>query len=453
MCDTMVALSSATRCKRVLFAKNSDRQPNEPHVLIRVPRRHYEPGTALECTYITIEQAEETYGVFLLKPSWIWGCEMGGNEFGLNIGNEAVFTREKYEESALTGMDMVRLALERCRTAQEAVHFIISLLDKYGQGGNCGYEKDFTYHNSFLIADLDSAWVLETAGQYWAAERVQGVRSISNSLSIGKSFDLAHPELITHAIEKGWCKSEQDFDFARCYSDPLYTFFSGSKIRRQSTQSQLERNQGNIDIEVMKSILRSHHSSIEGRQFACASLKSVCMHGGGPIGDHTTGSYIVSMAEPQIYWVTGSSTPCLSVYKPISMNTAEGIIFAEEDIHAAVEFWNKRELIHRMVLAKQVPDLKSYLMERDRLEESWQQMIQEVMEEDGGGPDQESRLKGIEELAWREEESLVTRIINDNKDNLPRWGGNPFFRRYWRKQTSGGNVRRYKPESHNNWSD
>ena len=99
---------------------------------------------------------------------------MGGNEFGLNIGNEAVFTREKQGPPALLGMDMLRLALERCRTSEEALHFMIELLQRYGQGGNCGYEKPFYYHNSFLIADPTSAWVLETAGQYWAAQKVKG---------------------------------------------------------------------------------------------------------------------------------------------------------------------------------------------------------------------------------------------------------------------------------------
>lgn len=86
----MVALGNSTLNGKVIFAKNSDRQPNEPHIMIRIPRKAYPKGSKVKCTYIEIDQAPETFEVLLLKPSWIWGCEMGGNEFGLNIGNEAV---------------------------------------------------------------------------------------------------------------------------------------------------------------------------------------------------------------------------------------------------------------------------------------------------------------------------------------------------------------------------
>src|SRR5690554_5343005 len=179
MCDTMVALGDATKDGSVIFAKNSDRQPNEPHLILRIPRNRYPKGKKLKCTYIEIDQVEETYEVLLLKPSWIWGAEMGSNEFGLTIGNEAVFTKENYGEPALLGMDMLRIALERCKSSEDALNLIIHLLETYGQGGNCGYQKRFTYHNSFLIADRNSAWVLETAGQYWVAEKVKSIRSIS----------------------------------------------------------------------------------------------------------------------------------------------------------------------------------------------------------------------------------------------------------------------------------
>lgn len=48
---------------------------------------------------------------------------------------------------------LVRLGLERSKSAKEAVDVITSLLEKYGQGGPCNQSKDLFYHNSFLIAD------------------------------------------------------------------------------------------------------------------------------------------------------------------------------------------------------------------------------------------------------------------------------------------------------------
>ena len=49
------------------------------------------------------------------------------------------------------------------------------------------------------------------------------IYSISNRLSIGREYDMAHPRLISHAIEKGWCRSNEDFDFSKCYSNKLIT--------------------------------------------------------------------------------------------------------------------------------------------------------------------------------------------------------------------------------------
>ena len=129
MCDTMGKLFD----NYAIFAKNSDRSPNEPQVV-----EYFEAKVHLEktvkTTYIEVDQVEKTKAFVLSRPTWLWGGEMGVNECGVCIGNEAVFTKGKYNKTGLTGMDMVRLALERSKTAKEALECIIGLLEKYGQG-------------------------------------------------------------------------------------------------------------------------------------------------------------------------------------------------------------------------------------------------------------------------------------------------------------------------------
>ena len=158
MCDTFVALSEATVTGSVIFAKNSDREPNEAHEVVHVPAAEHAPGAQVRCTYITIPQVERTNALLLGKPYWIWGAEMGANSHGVVIGNEAVFTKLPYEkEPGLIGMDLLRLGLERADTAEAAVTVMTELLTTYGQGGNCGHTHDFRYHNSFLVADPSEA--------------------------------------------------------------------------------------------------------------------------------------------------------------------------------------------------------------------------------------------------------------------------------------------------------
>lgn len=71
-----------------------------------------------------------------------------------------------------------RLALERAKSAKEALHVIVDLLEEHGQGGPCSdLVQEHVYHNSFLIADTQEAWVLETARELWVAEHIT-----SNSL-------------------------------------------------------------------------------------------------------------------------------------------------------------------------------------------------------------------------------------------------------------------------------
>uniref|UniRef100_A0A3B4FL90 Secernin 3 n=1 Tax=Pundamilia nyererei TaxID=303518 RepID=A0A3B4FL90_9CICH len=190
-CDTFVALPPSTEGQRIIFGKNSDRPCDEVQEVVYFPATDYAAGEKVECTYIEIEQVAHTYAVVLSRPAWLWGAEMGANEHQVCIGNEAVWGRQSADgEEALLGMDLVRLGLERADTAENAVTVITELLEKYGQGGSCMEdESSFTYHNSFLISDRKEAWLLETSGKYWAAERVEGHITAETMMDILRDKD------------------------------------------------------------------------------------------------------------------------------------------------------------------------------------------------------------------------------------------------------------------------
>ncbi|RLW11157.1 hypothetical protein DV515_00001635 [Chloebia gouldiae] len=187
-----VAFPPCSKDGLVVFGKNSARPRDEVQEVVYFAAAEHDPGSKVECTYIEIEQVPKTHAVVLSRPSWLWGAEMGANEHGVCVANEAVVTREPASESeALLGMDLVRLGLERGATAKEALDVIVALLEEHGQGGN--YYEDgsscHTFQSAFLIVDRNEAWILETSGKYWAAEKITGDVSAQAMIDVLRDKD------------------------------------------------------------------------------------------------------------------------------------------------------------------------------------------------------------------------------------------------------------------------
>ncbi|XP_076033518.1 secernin-2 isoform X2 [Oratosquilla oratoria] len=307
-CDTFVVLPGKTKGNHVVFGKNSDRPAGEVQEINYIAAQDHSEGSKVQCTYISIDQVPHTYGVILSKPAWMWGAEMGSNECGVCIGNEAVWTKlnddETDKKEKLLGMDLVRLGLERSSTADEAVDVITSLLETHGQGGPCSdTDTELLYHNSFLIADPNGAWILETAGNHWAAEHVtDGCRNISNALSIGTKIDKMSDGMKEKAQSEGWWDGTSDFNFAEVYGDSAVSDFR--KERGEKLLTSLSED-CSFDQRSMFQVLRN-------------KMSGICMTGGGYC---TTGSQVSVLVKPDVgrpscHWFTGTPDPSCSVFKP-----------------------------------------------------------------------------------------------------------------------------------------
>lgn len=396
MCDTIVLVQPG----HVIFAKNSDRDPNEAQGLEWRPRATYPRDTRVRCTWIEIPQARETHAVLISRPYWMWGAEIGANEHGVAIGNEAVFTHEPYARTGLTGMDLLRLALERAATARDACDVITGLLAEHGQGGGCSLEhRGFTYHNSFIIADPAGAYVLETAGKRWAIEQVQGARSISNGLTIP--------------------------GFAETHSDRLRTAVAAAHVRRARTGAAAQAclasaavDQAGDPIAAMFALLREHGNGGAEPEYRLlnGSMGAPCMHGGGLLAAAQTAASWVSDLRPGgvRHWATGTAAPCLSLFKPVCVtDMPAGWLFPGATPDGSL--WWRHERLHRIVMRS--PDVfADCAAERDLLEREWQ----------APPPDTDSALARHLEYLERWTETVLHAAPHDRR---PWW-----VRRYWRKR-------------------
>ncbi len=351
MCDTLVALGKATSTGRTIFGKNSDRPPNESQLVEYHPAKEYDDDSILRCTHISIPQVRKTYAVFLSRPHWMWGAEMGANEHSVVIGNEAVFSKEEVPDTGLLGMDLVRLGLERGKTAREALDIITQLLEEHGQGGVCELNGVLTYHNSYIIADANNAWVLETSRKRWIAERVDSVRSISNGYTIQGTGDMASRDLVEHAINEGWVEDKDSFSFSEAYDNEMMRFISMCDPRFQHTSESLTESSGSIDFLTMRNILSSHP---EGWKPWAQETPPICQHTNQGNRDTSAGSQISELFDNPIHWFTGTSNPCLSIFWPMSFDNPH----VYNDWNNGTEkfttdsFWWRREVVNRRFSTK-----------------------------------------------------------------------------------------------------
>jgi dipeptidase len=326
MCDTLCGPGVGG----MVFAKNSDRPVGEVQLAVPFGRRPT-AGCTLRTQYLSIGDTG-AHAALLSCPTWLWGAEHGVNEFGVAIGNERVATVHDAAQArpGLIGMDLVRLGLERARSAEEVLDILVDLITTHGQGGIADAAHQSAYDSSFLIADPRQAFVLDTSGTDFAAAPFPRGAAISNRLSVGSGWTRGSPGL------------EPGDDFGR-FRDPDASTDSAD-LRLAASRRFLDgqgATAGGLTPAATAAHLRDHGNGPWGAPGAAgaaqpppsangtepASGVSVCMHLSG--GSVTAASLIVELptdlaagAPLRAYVALGS--PCVSIYVPAFVRTAAG---------------------------------------------------------------------------------------------------------------------------------
>ncbi|GAB4298200.1 MAG: C69 family dipeptidase [Ignavibacteriaceae bacterium] len=168
-----------------------------------------------------IPQVEHTYGFINTAYPCI-------NEHQLAIGESTFGGREelKSDSGLIDCQQLVRLMLERCTTARDAIKLAGELTKKYGWND---------YGECLTIADPEEVWMLEIVGpgkdktgSIWVAQRVPDEHiSVNANASRIREIDTDNPDYFMYsenvfevARENGWWNPEKGpFEFCYAYAD------------------------------------------------------------------------------------------------------------------------------------------------------------------------------------------------------------------------------------------
>ena len=162
-----------------------------------------------------IKEAQETYNV------------VGNmNEFQVTIGETTFGGREELSDPSgiMDYGSLIYVALQRSRTAKEAIKVMTELVKEYGY---------YSSGESFSIADPNEAWIMEMIGKgpgvkgaVWVAVRIPDdcIAAHANQARIrqfplnDKDNCVYSPDVISFAREKGYFEGlNKDFSFADAY--------------------------------------------------------------------------------------------------------------------------------------------------------------------------------------------------------------------------------------------
>ena len=355
-CDMVVALPAATVDGHTLFGINVDRPLRSGRPLCRIAGKEFAPGEKLRAQYIELPQTRRTNTILGSQPEGWWGFTHGINEHGLAVGQAQLRSRLHCSEPGVTAGDLVRLVLERCHGANQAVDCLTSLLERHGQSPAPGDRPD-TANATFLVADGSEAYCVETAGRYWACQQAGQVKAASNLCQIRQDWDRIAHGLAGKAIDEGWWAPDgRKLDFAGALGESPVGERSGLRAWGRATFL-LEQQNGHIDVNFVRQLLSDHY---EGTHFeidpfsASAGPTPICHHARAqPNGGETAVSFVAEISGEHCavagWYAFGP--PCATVYFPVCLEGDPPTSFAYGELNQnAARLWEGPAHLARVYL-------------------------------------------------------------------------------------------------------
>lgn len=339
-CTTVIVGRLATTDGSVILAHNEDWGEFEAPLKWHPREQHPSGKTVSLRGGLVLDQVQETYAYLL--PAAI--CN-GINEFQVMITDNSGSCRKEMVpgKSGIEMTDLVTLALQRSKTAREAVGVMGQLIDRFGYRCIDGPGGDI-----FSVADSREGWWMEvtTAGP-WVARRVpdEAFVVIANRFRI-ESVDvsdttqfLASSNLVSYAKSQGWYDPGRGpFRFAQAYSGQRpestkregrgNTVLGGSAPSPDETQLAVVPAK-KLQPRDLMAFLRDHFEGVPGEGKGeeiqgfphHTSERSICtLYTDASTVAHLRG-WLPHPVGGLVWLAVG--TPCSSVYTPVYVGTSE----------------------------------------------------------------------------------------------------------------------------------
>ncbi len=216
-CTSLLVTKGASADGSVMITYTCDGEFH-PHLEF-TPAADHNPGDSIEITSWggkilgKVAQVPHTYSVVGMM-----------NEHQLAISETTFDGREELEnkDGLLEYWDLISLALQRTRTARDAIHVIADLVDTYGYRST---------GETFSLADINEAWIMEMIGpgpagkgMEWVALRIPDgyMASHANKSRIAEfplddtANCLYSKNVISFAVEKGYFEPKSGEPFRYC---------------------------------------------------------------------------------------------------------------------------------------------------------------------------------------------------------------------------------------------